>query len=213
MVSASSNIYVSATTGHEPAAARDEHGYRRSQTAWLISVEPHNHVIPFMPKHKVERTHFTGKKSDTDAGAYTLTTSAQTDAIVGTVLVADAAHCTAKDVGKALEAGLRAAATDSTQGDEHVAADGDHDDWLRKALHVLQDHKLTDVFDVDEFLAFAHGYVASRADGEAPAMIAYPGLHKDHKKKSQSGSFWMSRPMETSTRKADAESQLYGGLM
>ena len=203
MVSASSNIYISATAAYKPEEQRDE---LRSQVKWLISVEPHNRVIPFMPKHKIERTHFTGEKSDADA-SYTFATFTATDGIIGTILVADAANWTAKDIGKALESDLRSS-TDPTSSDE------DHDKWIRKALHVLQEHKILTTFNVGEFLDFAHGYVADRASKkEGPAMIAYPGLHKDHKKKSQGNNFWMSSPMKTSTKQADPESRLYGGLM
>ena len=205
MVAASSNIYVSATSGYGRAEDRDEQAHHKSQTTWLISVEPHNHVIPFMPKYKVERTHYTGNKSDNDA-PFTFNTFTATDTIIGTILVADAAHCTAKDVGIALESGLRSA-TDPT------SSEVDHDKWIRKALHVLQERELVVFFDVGEFLSFARGYVDDRSRSGGPAMIAYPGLHKDCKQKSQGNSFWMSSPMKTSTKKADPESRLYGGLM
>ena len=84
--------------------------------------------------------------------------------------------------------------------------------WLRRALHVLQTHKLTDTFDVGEFMSFAHGYAAQREDHEGPAMVAYPRLHKEPEKKHQKHSFWLSYPMQSHKSK-DPESRIYGNLM
>lgn len=211
MVGASSNIYVSATRDYRPTEGKDEHGHRRSQTSWLISVEPRKHSISFVSKHKTEPVHFTATKSEAD-DSYHVTTHTQ-DGIIGAVLIAEGAHCSADNVRQALAVGLGSTTSSSTLPSEQTP-DDQSDQWLRKGLHILQAHNMTKAFDVGEFCTFAHAYGANRMDREAPSMIAYPGLNKDHEKKSQKSGFWLSHPMETRIgRHVDPESRRYGGLM
>lgn len=201
----SSNIYVSATRGYQPDDGRDDEGYRRTQHTWLVSIEPHKHYIPGLPRHKLELTHYYATHDD---GTYTIQKHS-TDGIIGTILVAEAAHTTAEKIREALEEGLKS--TETSLPSEQTA-DGESDRWVRKGLHALQEHKIISTFDVGEFMTFAHAFIANRLDREAPAMIAYPRLHKDHTKKAQKHSFWLSYPMRSHSEK-DAESRLYGGLM
>ncbi|KAK5121053.1 hypothetical protein LTR85_005537 [Meristemomyces frigidus] len=211
MVGPSSNVYVSATRGYEPTEGKDEHGYRRSQNTWLISVQPHKHFIPFVPRHKTEPVHFTATRNEDD-DSYHVTTHTQ-DGIIGAVLVAEGAPCSADHVRQALEVGLRSSTTSSTLPSEQTP-DGQSDRWLRKGLHVLQAHNIIKAFDVGEFFTFAKAYIKNRQEREGPSMIAYPGLDKDHAKKSQKAGFWLSHPMKASTaREVDPESRRYGGLM
>jgi hypothetical protein len=152
MVGATSNIYVSATQGYTPDKGRDEEGYRRSQHTWLISVEPHKHYIPFIPKHKAEPIHYYAIRQD---GDYKVETHA-TDGIIGTILVKEGAHGDAQHILQALEVGLKTAPSSPPSEQD---ADGESDRWIRKGLHVLQHSKITDTFNVGEFMTFAHGYM------------------------------------------------------
>lgn len=173
MVGTASNVYVSATGPHGPAEGKDEHVHHRSQNTWLISVEPHRHFIPFLPRNKHDPIHFTATKNEGEE-SYTVSTH-ETSGIIGAILIAKASHCTDTQVREALEEGL-ASSTSSTLPSEQ-APEGDTDRWLRKGLHVLQAHHIISAFDVGEFFTFAHAYAANRAEHEAPAMITYPGLH------------------------------------
>jgi hypothetical protein len=153
-----SNIYVSATRGYKPDAGRNEQeGYRRAQHTWLVSVEPHKHHIPLVPHHDAEPVHYHAVRLD--EGDYQVETHAATSDIIGTILVAEGAHSDAKQVLKALEAGLKTAPSQSSSSASEQGDDGESDRWLRKGLHVLQHDKITETFNVGEFMTFAHGYM------------------------------------------------------
>jgi hypothetical protein len=191
MVGSSSNIYISATPGYEAKEGRDDQGYRRQQHTWLISIEPHRHAIPFIPRHKQEPTHFVAKHDET-AKAYKIE-EYPTQGIIGTILIAEGSHGSAEDIRKALEEGLHS--TDAKLPSEQTA-EHDTDRWIRKGVHVLQEQKLMKACDAGELMTFAHAYVANRLDREAPSMIAYPGLNKDHEKKARKQGFWLSYPTQ-----------------
>ncbi|KAK1064087.1 hypothetical protein LTR12_007836 [Friedmanniomyces endolithicus] len=209
MVTASSNIYVSATQPHPPkdGGESDNASPQAKPCIWMISVEPHKSHMPFMPKHKVEPVHyFASREGDKDA--YRLHTHG-TDGIIGTILIKEGAHGDAEQVLQALEAGLKS--TSAAQSSEQ-ALHGEDDRWIRGALQTLQTHKFTDAFDVDELMTFAKDYFAKRVYGDGPARIAYPGLHEDHREKSSKHHFWLTYPTK-SPRIGDQESRIYGGLM
>jgi hypothetical protein len=93
--------------------------------------------------------------------------------------------------------------------------------WIRAAIHALQEGGLVEKFELDDFMAFARGYVAEReadaSEDVAPAAIEYARIEKpEHRappKKSGLG-FWISYPhsaFRTPLRSRDASP--YGGLM
>lgn len=55
-------------------------------------------------------------------------------------------------------------------------------------------------------------YAANRAEHEAPAMVAYPRLNKDHEKKAQKHQFWVTYPMASKVSPRNGFGK-YGGLM
>ena len=78
----------------------------------------------------------------------------------------------------------------------------------------MQERKIAQAFDIDEFMTYAHGYEANRAENEAPALVAYPKIHKDHEKKSSKHKFWISYPPTRRTKtNTNGEASTYGGLM
>ncbi|KAK0945577.1 hypothetical protein LTR48_002228 [Friedmanniomyces endolithicus] len=209
MVTASSNIYISATQSHPPEAGgeSDNASPQAKSCIWMISVEPHKSHMPFTPKHKVEPVHYYASREG-DEDAYRLHTHA-IDGIIGTILVKEGAHADAERVLQALEIDLKSGHATQSSGQ---ALDGEDDRWIRNALQVLQTHKFTNKFDVGELMTFAKDYFAKRLDGDGPARIAYPGLHDDHKEKSSKHHFWLTYPTQ-SPRIGDQESRIYGGLM
>ncbi|TKA69444.1 hypothetical protein B0A55_07108 [Friedmanniomyces simplex] len=209
MVAASCNIYLSAAQPHAPkdGGESDTGRHHPDRYTWLISVEPHKSHMPFILKHKVEPVHCYASREEGEA-AYSLHTHG-TDGIIGTILVKEGAHGDAAHIHQALEADLKSA---SASAPSEEVPDGKDDRWIRKALHILQAHEFTDAFDVGELVTFARGYFANRLDSDAPARIAYPGLHKDHKEKSSKHHFWLSYPTKAANS-GDPESRIYGGLM
>ncbi|EMC98657.1 hypothetical protein BAUCODRAFT_22026 [Baudoinia panamericana UAMH 10762] len=215
-----SNIFVSAARGHPSDEGRGDKGYRKQHLTWLISVEPHKHALPLLPQRTIERVHYVAIRTD---GHYKLEKHPNHD-IIGSVLVAEKAHIDAEKLHAVVEEGLKGLSPSSES-----SSDDDTDDaselWLRKALHVLQQHKYTQSsFEVGKFMTFAHGYMASRTDdGDMPSTITYAPLFDkdqkshdpakdDHQKKPRFG-FWVSHPMSKVQRHIDEESRPYGGLM
>jgi len=149
----SSNIYLSATKEdfQELDPEQAQH-YRRPQKTWLISVEPHKHSIPFVPRHQHEATHFVATKHD-DESSYSVKEHSK-DGIIGAILLAEAAHCSSEDIRQKLQDGLQKATGSSLPSE--ILEDGESDHWIRRAIHVLQDHGLVERFDVGEFMTFAH---------------------------------------------------------
>lgn len=83
-------------------------------------------------------------------------------------------------------------------------------------MHVLQAQHLLKAFDVGEFMTFAHGYAANRVQHEAPAMVAYPKLNKDHEKKAKKHGFWVDYPQASKVNprgRIEGNSSKYGNLM
>lgn len=61
-------------------------------------------------------------------------------------------------------------------------------------LHILQAEHIVEKFGVSEFMAFAHAYLAKRENVDAPALISYPKIDKDHHEKMRMNSLWLSSP-------------------
>ncbi|KAI7017140.1 hypothetical protein KC318_g3203 [Hortaea werneckii] len=203
----SANIYLSATKeDYQDLDPEQAQHYRRPQKIWLISVEPHKHSIPFVPRHQHEATHFVATKRD-DESSYSVKEHPK-DGIIGAILLAEATHCSSEDIRQKLQDGLQTSTGSSLPSE--ILEDGESDHWIRRAIHVLQDYGLVERFDVGEFMTFAHSYAANRMEGDGPLSVAYPGLHK---RKERKRGFWLSYPMQARRRECDEESRLYGGLM
>ena len=150
---ASSNIYISATKEEQHSTDAAPEHYRRPQKVWLLSVEPHKHSIPLVPRHKHETIHFSATQGDTES-SYNLGEHSK-DGIIGAILVAEHAHQDAEHIRKLLEQELKSQ-TGSSVPSEILSADGESDHWIRRALHILQEHQVVEAFDVGEFMTFAH---------------------------------------------------------
>lgn len=212
MVGASSNIYVSVTG---PQAEGKHDGYRRQQHIWLISVEPHHSAIPGLSHKDREPLHYAASK-DPETGVYTLKSFEIADGpgIIGNILIVESAHVSSDKLREALEEDLGPTSPISKSKDREPS-DDEPEHWIRNAIHGLQQRKLAESFQIEEFMMFAHGYLANRLENETPAMIAYPKIHKDHEKKSSKRKFWISHPTaERRTRvNSNGDALVYGGLM
>lgn len=212
-VGATSNIYVSVTG---PQSEKEQHdGYRRQRHIWLISVEPHHTYtsqVPGMGNKDHEPLHYAASK-DPETGVYTLKSFEVADgpSIIGNILIVENGHVSTDKLREVLEEelGSRSSASQSKDSDDEPES------WIRRAIHSLQHRKIADSFAIEEFMMFAHGYLANRLEGETPALIAYPKLHKDHEKKSSKHKFWISHPTaQRRTRvNSNGEALTYGGLM
>lgn len=205
-----SNIYVSVTG---PLDDKSDTGYRRPKHTWLLSIEPHHsHHIPGTPHKEREPIHY-GASRNPETGVYTINTHPieSEPAIIGNILIVEAGNVSAEQVHKFLEEELGPTASTTKTRD---TSDDEAEHWIRHAMRGMQERKISHQFDVDEFMMFAHGYMANRLANEAPALIAYPRIHKDHEKKSSKYKFWLTYPMagKTKTNKS-GEALMYGGLM
>lgn len=208
MVGGSTNIYVSVT---EAVGNEHEQRYRRPQHIWMISVESHHAHIPGTSHKPQEPTHYAAS-TNSDSGITTIHQRPVTSEppIMGNILVAEASNARPDDVRQVLEDEIGP----SSMLELPKNLDQEPEAWIRKALHGLQKRKIAEQFDLDEFMTFANGYMAERRDFEAPALMAYPKLHKEHAKKSSKHRFWISHPMTSHTRtNRNGEASRYGGLM
>lgn len=215
MVGTSSNIYVSITG---PQQADSEHGYRRPRHTWMLSVEQKPFHVPGTPNKHREPVHYAAA-ANRETGVYTINTHEihSDPGIIGNILIAESAHASPEEVHRILKAELAehappAPSIEATSPD----IDDEPEQWIRRAIRGLQENKMADWFDVNEFMTFAHGYMANRMDTEAdsPALIAYPKIHEDHEKKASKHKFWISHPMSGRTKtNASGEAMVYGGLM
>lgn len=144
----STNIYVTAVKGDGFGEEVKGQRYRRIRHKWLLSVEPHKRSL-LGREHKAELIHFHADRMDEDAAFEIQRHGGK--GIIGTVLIKEKAHVDVDHLREALSDDLNAA------NSSEVCEDSDR--WLRKVLHLLQDHKYTDEFSVDDFMTFAHGYV------------------------------------------------------
>lgn len=203
-----SNVYVSVTRA--PSSPRQE-TYHRTPHTWMLSVEPHHTNIPVPGMHRKdpEPIHYAALRNE-ETGFYTITTHQieNEPVIIGNILVAESAKTSPEDVRKLLEELL---------GSKNHRDGGDDDEpenWIRRVLHAMQKQNIAESFNLDEFITWAHSYEARRLENEAPALVAYPKVHKDHEKKANKHRFWISRPMAERTKTNDrGEALTYGGLM
>ena len=199
----SNNIYVSVTG---PRDSGREAGYRKPQHTWLISIEQHPHHVPGTSHKTVEPTHYAATKNH-ETGVYTVNIHPieSEPGIIGNIIIAESVHASADQVRKIIEEAL-ASGSDSSKSSDH-----EPEAWIRKAIRGLQQQKIAHEFNIDDFMTFAHGYVASRLDNEAPALMAYPKVHRDHEKKSNKHKFWVSHPMAHRTKvNKSGEALVYG---
>ena len=178
----------------------------------MISVEQHHLNIPGMQHKQREPVHYAATRNK-ESGKYTINTqSIDSDpGIIGNILIAESAHTSAEQIHKILAEDMGPSSSTLSPKDHH---EEEPEHWIRKALRSLHEHKVVESFNVDEFMTFAHGYMANRNDGEAPALIAYPKIHKDHEKKASKHKFWVSHPMAERTKtNSRGEASVYGGLM
>lgn len=210
MLGANSNIYVSVTG---PQASAEHEGYRRQQHLWIISVEPHHTQVPGLSHKDREPIHYTATQN-VETGGYTVKSHELSDGpgIIGNILIVESAHVSPDKLLEILEHDLGSSKT--SQSTDRQSSDDEPEHWIRHAIHGLQHRKIAESFQVDEFMTFAHGYLANRLENERPALIAYPKIHKDHEKKSSKHKFWISYPTASRIKtNSNGEAMRYGGLM
>lgn len=202
------NIYVSIA---RPASEPHQETYHRSRHTWMLSVEPHHTYIPGVKRKDPEPVHYAATRNE-ETGIYTIKThQAESEpVIIGNILVVESAHASPEDIHKLLEELLGPGSSTKTK-------DGGSDEpehWIRRALRAMQKQNIAQQFDVEEFMLFGKSYEENRMENEAPALIAYPKIHKDHEKKTNKHRFWVTHPMAARTKKNDRDEALtYGGLM
>ena len=202
------NVYVSVTRALDE---KNANGYRKPQHSWMLSVEPHHTHIPGTQHKDVEPIHYAAFR-DEETGIYSIRqhSSDNEPAIIGNILIAESVHTSPEQVHVILE--LVFNPSDPSKAGAHDGDDLEH--WIRTAVHAIQEHKIAHPFNVDEFMTFAHGYEASRMENEAPALVAYPKIHKDYEKKANKHKFWITHPMSSRTKtNHKGEAMTYGGLM
>ena len=214
MVGTSSNIYVS-ITGPQLDSGEP---YRRPRHTWMLSIEQKPFHIPGTPNKHREPVHYAAAKNP-DTGIYSINTREieSEPGIIGNILIAESAHASPEEVHQILKHELaeHAPPAPSVDGTAQDIED-EPEQWIRKAIRGMQERKISAWFDVNEFMTFAHGYMANRMDKEAdaPALIAYPKIHEDHEKKASKHKFWLSHPMAGRTKTNNSgEAMTYGGLM
>jgi len=203
MFGSKSAILVSISIDYEQARGEDEGGkhYMRPRHTWMISVQPHKHLLP---GHKAAETVRYTSTVDPNSGEHVVQqTDGGSHGIAGNVLIREAAHATPDEVLQLLRS--KAHETEATE---------DSEAWVRRALHALQQREVIDLFDVGEFMTFAHSYLGTRTDGTgstAPAQVLYPGLAE---KKAKGNGFRVSYPTRNvNVKRRGSEDGTYGGLM
>lgn len=178
----------------------------------MLSIEPHHTHVFGMGRKDPEPIHYAAARN-AETGIYTINThQAESEpAIIGNILVAESVSTSPEQLHKLFEEVLGHGNPNPNPSKD------DNDDpeyWIRRALEAMQQQKIAQTFDLDEFMTWAHGYEANRIENEAPALVAYPRIHKDHEKKASKSSFWISHPTAKRVRKNDrGEAMTYGGLM
>ncbi|KAK3049260.1 hypothetical protein LTR09_009438 [Extremus antarcticus] len=206
------NIYVSVTR----AAKENGDRYHRPVHAWLISIEPHHghsFHIPGTSHKEPEPIHFAAAK-DEDTGIYTISIHPHDSepAIIGNILIAEEVQTSDQQIRKLLEEELGEESKRTADDRRSTGQEAEH--WIEHAIKAMHKRNIIETFDVGQFLTFAHSYEASRMDGEAQALVAYPGIHKEPEKKDSKNRFWVSHPMSNRTRVNNrGEASVYGGLM
>ncbi len=207
MVGTTSNIYVS-IGGPRDSGRKD--GYRKPLHAWMISVEPHYTHVPGTSYKQTEPLHYAATK-DTETGAWTVEPHEITDepGIIGNILIVESAHIQPDKIHGMLKEDMA-----SSPSKDMASSDDEPEHWILSVIHGLQRRNIAQHFDIDEFIMYTHGYLANRLDNEAPALIAYPKIHKEPEKKSSKHKFWVTTPMANRTKtNTSGEALKYGGLM
>ena len=201
-------MYVSVT---RPLDKPHQETYHRPLHTWMLSVEQHHTHVAGIGRKDPEPIHYAAARN-AETGIYTINThQAESEpAIIGNILVVESAKSSPEDIHRLLEELLGP----NSPSKHKDGSDDEPEHWIRRALHAMQKQKIAEDFDIDEFFTFARSYEASRIEGEAPALVAYPKVHKEHEKKASKHKFWVTHPMAARTKTNDrGEALTYGGLM
>jgi hypothetical protein len=194
------NIFVSICPGYEYQGQERQH--LTPHHTWMLTVESTKYSLPGTHRRDPNPTHYSAVWNE-DEDRYRLERISPTNfGIAGSILIQRDAPTSAQKLFDRLEAGLEAfpPELDGSEGFEQ---------WIRLALHALQQENIVQPFDVEMFMSFSQAYLIRRMDGEGPARIAYSRMHKDHTQKEKKG-FWVSYPQAHAYRD---RRDVYGGLM
>lgn len=196
------SLYAVARQGTIQRQDSQSEVYHRPHHFWTIIVESH----PLLGVGKADIVEYCATWNE-GAGHHEVHEIALGghDSILGSILVSDSTHLNQKDAHSLLRERFE-------HKSSNLDADSDSEEWLRQALHALQSNKIVDKFDVDSFIAFSNGYIATRQqDGsDVPGTIAYPDLHPEHKEKARKHGFWVTYPETANNRTGE---KIYGNLM
>ena len=200
-------IYVSIGNGYEYVQHEKRHRLKPRHT-WMLSLEPRTHQLGGKRPH---REHYSATW-DIRQNRYELHPVSGTNfGIVGSVRLTKSAQVSSERIAKLLEQGLDIGYANSPA--EQTAVEGP-EHWIRAALNELQIQGVIFSFDVDEFIAFAHRYVAKRLDPGSgilmPAIIPYPRIDRVQARETKENRFWITYP---ATDRSRCGSRVYGGLM
>ncbi|QIW97934.1 hypothetical protein AMS68_003452 [Peltaster fructicola] len=196
------SIYACARSVDTDVPRSDSHQYQKPRPKWTIMAEAHS----LLGTGNAEVVEYCATWNDKAAQhqIHSIELGSH-DSILGSILIAESAHISQKKLNALLQEHYEVK-------NGSLDADSTSQEWLKHALHVLQEQKVIEKFDVATFMSFAHGYLANRQSGglDAPATIAYPQLHQEHEKKAKQHGFWVAYPQTTNNRSGD---KIYGGLM
>jgi len=205
------NIYLSVTRAVD---IPHQETYHRPIHTWMLSIEPHHTHFAGVGRKDPEPIHYSASRNE-ETGVYTIKThQAESEPlIIGNILVVESTHASPEDIHKLLEE-LLGPGSQTKSKDDGGGNDDEPEHWIRRALHAMQKRNIAQHFDIEELFIFARSYEARRMEDEAPALVAFPKIHKDHEQKASKHKFWITHPMAARTKTNDrGEASTYGGLM
>ena len=215
------HIYVSIYKDfHDFGSHHEEHHDNGKLQRWTILVEPYKH-------HHLLNLHHTGidpliffirREEETRSWACRTRRPGTDDEknLIGKIMIGESKLPSTVKVEELLRA--RLPPDEDSEITEH-----DCEQWIRGAIHALQEADLVERFEIDEFMVFARGYVKERVmmiEGEedlAPQTVEYKKAerHANVVKKKTGRGFWLSYPHSEANSPAtnSREGSPYGGLM
>jgi hypothetical protein len=202
---------------HEGSHGSHESQHSRSSHRWTILVEPHKHRRLSLHHSDPEPILFLISRDHASSSWASHTRHpepADEENLIGKIHIGESKNVTTVQVEELLRARL-------LPDGEEWPLDRTSEDWIRAAVHALQEGGVVERFGLDEFMTFARGYVVERqaavSEDLAPAAIEYAHVAKHATgpvvKKSGHG-FWLSWPHSASNVPARSrEGSPYGGLM
>ncbi len=211
------HIYVSIYKDlHGSKTNHEEHHTDGQLQRWTILVEPykHHHLLNLHHSGIEPLIFFIRREEETRSWACRTRRPDIDDEkkLIGKIMIGESKLSSTVKVEELLRARL-------PPDDDMEITEHDCEQWIRGAIHALQEADLVERFEIDEFTVFARGYVKERLAMEedlAPAVVEYKKAekHADVVKKKTGRGFWLSYPHSAANSPARSrEGSPYGGLM